>query len=260
MVGMVLRWINRLIVSSWCCSPWVFVWLVVHNFLSSCTCHCVCTNLPRKPDQLMPLLGKWRLTLSNSVSNFMTRDHKMASSSREGVEHLVAAAEKLSKEEPFLPVLPRQADSNNGSDSLKCGHVTARESSSKNCLDSKANVSFMDLQEAMKANEEETIIMKALIAEKKSDSGENQKPAPLHPRKSSFTPIAPKPFMRIPDTPPRKRNRGSYVCAHCGLAKKGHICPSQCVDACVQTVPVGTVIIQKGDIFRAVSVSSERTP
>ena len=78
----------------------------------------------------------------------------MASSSHEGVEHLVAAAEKLSKEEPFLPVLPRQADSNNGSDSLKGGRVTAREYSSKDCLDSKANVSFLDLREATKANEE----------------------------------------------------------------------------------------------------------
>ena len=69
----------------------------------------------------------------------------MASSSREGVENLVAAAEKLSKEESFLPVLPRQADSNNGSDSSKCRHATARDSLSKDCLDSKANVSFLDL-------------------------------------------------------------------------------------------------------------------
>ena len=184
----------------------------------------------------------------------------MASSSREGVEHLVAAAEKLSKEESFLPVLPRQADSNNGSDSPKCGHVTTRDSLSKDCLDTKANVSFLDLREAMKANEEETIRMKALIAEKKSDSGDNHKSAPLHRQKSSYTPIAPKPLIGIPDTPPRKRKRGSYFCAHCGLAKKGHICPSQCVDAWVQTVPVGKVIIQEGDIVMAVSVSSERTP
>ena len=69
----------------------------------------------------------------------------MASSSREGVEHLVAAAEKLSKEESFLPVLPRQDDSNNGSDSPKFCHVTTRDSLSKDCLNSKANVSFLDL-------------------------------------------------------------------------------------------------------------------
>ena len=29
------------------------VWLVVHRFLSSCSCHCVCTDLPRKPDQMV---------------------------------------------------------------------------------------------------------------------------------------------------------------------------------------------------------------
>ena len=29
------------------------VWLVVYRFLSSCTCHCVHTDLPRKPDQMM---------------------------------------------------------------------------------------------------------------------------------------------------------------------------------------------------------------
>ena len=184
----------------------------------------------------------------------------MASSSREGVEHLVAAAEKLSKEESFLPVLPRQADSNNGSDSPKCGHVTTRDSLSKDCLDTKANVSFLDLREAMKANEEETIRMKAPMAEKKKDSEDNQKPAPQHRQISSFTPIAPKSFLGIPDTPPRKQKRGSYICAHYRLAKKGHICASQCVDKWVQTVPVGTVKIQQGDIVRAVCVSSERTP
>ena len=102
--------------------------------------------------------------------------------------------------------------------------------------------------------------MKALIAEKKLDSRDNQKPAPQHRQKLSLTPIAPKPSIGIPDTPPRKRKRRSYICAHCGLAKQGHICPSQCVDKWVQTEPVGTVKIQEGDIVRAVSVSSERTP
>ena len=87
----------------------------------------------------------------------------------------------------------------------------------------------------MKANEEEIHRMKALIAEKKLDSEDNQKPESQHHQKSSFTPIAPKPPGGIPDTP-RKQKRGSYICAHCGLAKKGHICPSQCVDKSLQTV------------------------
>ena len=76
------------------------------------------------------------------MPDFIPRGHNMASSSHEGVEHLVAAAKKLSNEEPFLSVLPRQADSNNSGNSLNCHHVTARDSLSKDCLESKANVSF----------------------------------------------------------------------------------------------------------------------
>ena len=184
----------------------------------------------------------------------------MESLSYEGVEYLVAAVEKLSNKEPFPPVLPGQADPNNSSDSLNRHHVTARDSLSKDCLESKANVSFSDLCEAMKANKEETLRMKALIAEKKVDSGYNQKPSPQHHQKSSFTPIAPKPSLGIPDTPPRKQKRGSYICAHCGLAKEGHICPSQCADKWVQPVAGVKVPIQEGDIVRAVSDSFERTP
>ena len=103
----------------------------------------------------------------------MSGDRNMASLSCEGVEYFVTVAKKLSNAEPFPPVLPGQANCNNGHDSLNWFHVSARDSLSKDCLESKANVSFLDLQEAMKANEEETIRMEALIAEKKLDSGDN---------------------------------------------------------------------------------------
>ena len=184
----------------------------------------------------------------------------MVSSSFEGVEDIVAATEKLSNEEPLALVLTGQANLNNSHDSSNRNHVSAGESFSKDYLESEANVSLLDLCQAMKANKEKTLRMKALITEKKLYNGCNQKLAPQNHQKSSFTPIAPKPSIGIPDTPPRKRKRGSCICAHCGLAKKDHICPSQCVDKWVQTVQEEFVSIQDGDIVRAVSDSCERTP
>ena len=55
------------IIPSWCCSPWVCVWLVVHRFLSSCTCHCVHTDLPGKPDQMVVNPTEVHVLVSKSV-------------------------------------------------------------------------------------------------------------------------------------------------------------------------------------------------
>ena len=56
---------------------------------------------------------------------FLSDDRNMESLSCEGVEYIVAAAEKLSMEDPVTLVLPGQANLNNSHDSSNCNHVSA---------------------------------------------------------------------------------------------------------------------------------------